>query len=206
VDWLHALKDQIPSIEEIIRMGGLWALILIVFVETGLFCFFLPGDSLLVTAGLFAAKGTLNIFTLNVSLMVAAILGDSLSYFIGRKMGRKLYSRPNSFFFRKEHLELTREFYERHGKKTIILARFVPIVRTFAPVVAGVAEMEYRTFVTFNIVGGVAWVFSMTMTGYTLVKLFPSTEQHIEKLILLVIFISILPGIIEWLRNRKRSA
>jgi membrane-associated protein len=176
-----------------------------VFAETGLlFGFFLPGDSMLVTAGLFAAKGDLNIVTLNLSLMAAAISGDSVGYYIGLKAGKRLYARENSFFFRKEHLHRTREFYEKHGGKTIILARFMPIIRTFAPVVAGVAEMEYRRFIAYNIVGGISWVFSMTMVGFLLVKAFPPIQHHIEKVIIIVIFLSILPGIIEYLRGRRR--
>ena len=181
MEWFLELKEQIPSIAEVIRWGGLLALVIIVFVETGLLIgFFLPGDSLLVTAGLFAAKGDLNIVVLNLSLMGAAIAGDSVGYLIGLKAGKRLYARENSFFFRKEHLMRTKAFYDKHGGKTIIMARFVPIVRTFAPVVAGVAEMEYRKFIAYNVVGGISWVFSMTMLGYVLVKAFPEIEQHIE--------------------------
>lgn len=204
MEWYDILKDQIPSIPEIIRWGGLLALIAIVFIETGLLVgFFLPGDSLLVTAGLFAAKGDLDIVTLNLTLITAAILGDSTGYSIGRAAGKRLFSRPDSLFFKREHLERTRAFYERHGGKTIILARFVPIVRTFAPVVAGAAEMDYRRFLMYNVVGGVGWVVSMTMVGYLLVTAFPVTEHHIEKVILVVVFLSILPGIIEYLKGRR---
>ncbi len=207
MEWFLELKEQIPSIAEVIRWGGLLALVIIVFVETGLLIgFFLPGDSLLVTAGLFAAKGDLNIVVLNLSLMGAAIAGDSVGYLIGLKAGKRLYARENSFFFRKEHLMRTKAFYDKHGGKTIIMARFVPIVRTFAPVVAGVAEMEYRKFIAYNVVGGISWVFSMTMLGYVLVKAFPEIEQHIEKVIITVIFVSILPGIIEWWRARRAAA
>ncbi|HET7712817.1 MAG TPA: VTT domain-containing protein [Thermoanaerobaculia bacterium] len=167
--------------------------------------FFLPGDSLLVTAGLFAAKGDLNIVFLNLLLMTCAILGDATGYYIGKKLGPALFRREDSFFFKKKHLIATQQFYERHGGKTIIIARFVPIIRTFAPVVAGVAEMSYRRFAAFNIIGGIGWVFSMTMVGYGLLKIFPEAEKHIHIIIVVVIFLSILPGIIEILRAKMRK-
>lgn len=202
MEWYEQLKDQIPSIAEIIRWGGLGALFLIIFIETGLLFPFLPGDSLLVTAGLFAAKGDLNIFTLNILLIIAAVTGDSVAYYLGHKMGKNLYRRKDSWFFKREHLERTREFYEKHGGKTIIIARFVPIVRTFAPVVAGIGAMDYKRFISYNVFGGIFWVVSMTMTGYLLVRAFPATEEHIEKVILLVIFLSIVPGIVAFIRAK----
>ena len=167
--------------------------------------FFLPGDSLLVTAGLFAAKGDLDIVFLNVLLMFCAITGDATGYYIGKRLGPALFRKEDSLLFKKKHLIATQEFYERHGGKTIIIARFVPVVRTFAPVVAGMANMPYRRFAAFNIVGGIGWVFSMTMLGYLLVTMFPATEQHIEKVIIIVVILSLLPGVIEWLRARSRS-
>jgi membrane-associated protein len=201
-DWFHFLTD----VRGLVQAGGYIALAIIVFTETGLMIgFFLPGDSLLVTAGLFAAKGDLNIVWLNVLLMTCAILGDATGYYIGKKLGPALFRKEDSLLFKKKHLLATHEFYERHGGKTIIIARFVPIVRTFAPVVAGMAGMSYRRFALFNIIGGVGWVFSMTMLGYMLVTMFPATEQHIEKVIIIVIFLSLLPGIIEWLRARRNS-
>ena len=201
-DWFHFLTD----VRGLVQAGGYIALAIIVFTETGLMIgFFLPGDSLLVTAGLFAAKGDLNIVVLNVLLMTCAILGDATGYYIGKKLGPALFRKEDSLLFKKKHLIATHEFYERHGGKTIIIARFVPIVRTFAPVVAGMAGMGYRRFALFNIIGGIGWVFSMTMLGYLLVTMFPATEQHIEKVIIVVIFLSILPGIIEWLRARMRA-
>lgn len=201
-DWFHFLTD----VRGLVQAGGYLALAIIVFTETGLMIgFFLPGDSLLVTAGLFAAKGDLNIVVLNVLLMVCAITGDATGYYIGKKLGPALFRKEDSILFKKKHLIATHEFYERHGGKTIIIARFVPIIRTFAPVVAGMANMSYRRFALFNIIGGVGWVFSMTMLGYLLVTMFPATEQHIEKVIIIVIFLSILPGIIEFLRARFRS-
>jgi membrane-associated protein len=201
-EWFHFLTD----VKGLIQAGGYVGLTAIVFIETGLMVgFFLPGDSLLVTAGLFAAKGDLNIFYLNALLITAAILGDATGYYIGRKLGPALFRKEDSFFFKKKHLIATHEFYEKHGGKTIIIARFVPVIRTFAPVVAGVAGMGYRKFAMFNLVGGVGWVVSMTMLGYTLVKAFPATEKHIEVVIIVVIFLSILPGIIEFLRARARG-
>jgi membrane-associated protein len=201
-DWFHFLTD----VRGLVQWGGYIALAIIVFTETGLMIgFFLPGDSLLVTAGLFAAKGDLNIVWLNLLLMFCAISGDATGYYIGKKLGPALFRKEDSLLFKKKHLIATQEFYERHGGKTIIIARFVPVIRTFAPVVAGMANMGYRRFAAFNIIGGVAWVFSMTMLGYMLVTMFPATEKHIEKVIVIVIFLSLLPGIIEWLRSRARA-
>jgi membrane-associated protein len=201
-EWFHFLTD----VQGLVQAGGYVGLSIIVFVETGLMIgFFLPGDSLLVTAGLFAAKGDLDIVLLNVLLITCAILGDATGYYIGKKLGPALFRREDSLFFKKKHLIATQEFYERHGGKTIIIARFVPIIRTFAPVVAGVAGMPYRKFAVFNVIGGIGWVVSMTMIGYTLVKAFPGIEKHIEIVILVVIFLSILPGIIEMLKARARA-
>jgi membrane-associated protein len=201
-EWFHFLTD----VKGLVQAGGYVGLTIIVFVETGLMIgFFLPGDSLLVTAGLFAAKGDLNIVYLNLLLMTAAILGDATGYLIGKKMGPSLYRREDSLLFKKKHLIATQEFYEKHGGKTIIFARFVPVIRTFAPVVAGIAGMPYRRFAMFNVVGGIGWVFSMTMLGYVLVKAFPATEKHIEVVILIVIFLSILPGIIEFIKAKMRG-
>jgi membrane-associated protein len=193
-------------VPELIRLGGLLGLVFIVFAETGLMVgFFLPGDSLLVTAGLFAAKGDLNIWWLNLAVMAAAILGDATGYWIGRRAGQALYSRPNSFFFRREHLIKTHEFYERHGGKTIVIARFMPIVRTFAPVVAGAASMTYRHFAIYNIAGGIGWVASMTLTGYFLGLAVPDLEKHIHLVVAVVIFLSLLPALIAYLRNRFQA-
>ena len=189
------------NVPELIRLGGLAGLIFIVFAETGLMVgFFLPGDSLLITAGLFAARGDLDIGTLNLTLMAAAIAGDATGYWIGYRTGAALYSRPDSLLFRREHLRITHEFYERHGGKTIVIARFIPILRTFAPVVAGVAEMGYRRFAAYNAIGGVGWVATMTLAGYALGSLIPDIESRIHLVVAAVIGLSLMPPAIAWLR------
>jgi membrane-associated protein len=200
---LHRLFD-LPAL---IAWGGYVGVTAIVFAETGLLVgFFLPGDSLLVTAGLLASQGLLNVYLMGILLTVAAITGDALGFAIGRSIGPRIFTREDSLFFNRKHLLRTHDFYERHGGKTIILARFMPIIRTFAPVVAGVAAMEYRKFAMYNVVGGVLWVWSMLFTGYFLGRYIPGIDRHIEKVILLVIFLSILPGIIGWWRERRRGA
>lgn len=200
--WFHFLTD----VQGLIQTFGYVGMAIIVFTETGLMVgFFLPGDSLLVTAGLFAAKGDLDIVFLNLLLMTCAILGDATGYLIGKKLGPALFRKEDSLFFKKKHLIATQDFYDKHGGKTIIIARFVPVIRTFAPVVAGMAKMPYRRFALFNIVGGIGWVFSMTMIGYLLIKLFPDIEKHIHIVIIVVIFLSILPGIIEFMRARMKT-
>ncbi len=194
------------NVPELIRLVGFYGLIVIVFAETGLLIgFFLPGDSLLVTAGLFAARGDYNIVTLNLVLIVAAIAGDATGYWIGKRTGKALYSRPDSLLFRKEHLRITHEFYEKHGGKTIIFARFIPIVRTFAPVVAGVAEMGYTKFAAFNVIGGIAWVTSCTLGGYLLGSIIPDIESRIHLVVGVVIAVSLIPPVIAWLRARKQA-
>ncbi|HVO33316.1 MAG TPA: VTT domain-containing protein [Elusimicrobiota bacterium] len=199
--------QRLYHFEELIRWGGHAVLVAIVFSETGIMAgFFLPGDSLLATAGLLASQGCLDVRLLIVELCIAAILGDSVSYAIGRKIGPPLFSREDSLFFRKSHLRRAHAFYERYGAKTIVLARFIPIIRTFAPVVAGVGEMAYKRFVTYNIVGGMAWVTLMILTGFWLGRVIPNVEQHIHEIILIVILLSILPGFIEAWRDRRRAA
>ena len=194
ISLVEAFFETVYNIPELIRIGGLIGLIVIVFAETGLLIgFFLPGDSLLITAGLFAARGDFDIVTLNLTLIAAAILGDATGYWIGRRTGRALYNRPDSFFFRREHLRITHEFYEKHGGITIVIARFIPILRTFAPVVAGVAEMGYRRFATYNVVGGILWVMSMTLAGYILGSIVPDIESRIHIVIAIVIGLSLLP-------------
>jgi membrane-associated protein len=175
----------------------------IVFAETGLlFGFFLPGDSMLFAAGVVAATTpALDIVKLNVLLIVCAIVGDAVGFQIGARAGNSLYKREKSFFFRPQHLQRTKEFYDKHGGKTIVLARFVPIIRTFAPVVAGIAQMPYRRFAVFNVVGAISWVLSMTLLGYFLGRII--NPKSVDKIALLIIFISVLPLLFEYLRQRK---
>jgi membrane-associated protein len=205
VSAIQWLIDLIRNPGALIAWGGYPALALIVFLETGALIFFLPGDSLLVMAGLYAAKGDLSILWLNALLIPMAVAGDATSYWIGRRSGPHLFNRPRSRFFDPAHVQAAHDFYERHGGKAIIIARFMPLVRTFVPVVAGVAGMRYRAFATFNVVGGVAWVGSMTLTGYVLGTRFPLLVQHIEKVIIAVIVLSFLPGVFEWLRVRRAA-
>jgi membrane-associated protein len=200
------LLPQLPTLEEVIRWGGYVGLFAIVFSETGLLVgFFLPGDSLLVTAGLFAARGQLDIFLLPPLLCVAAIAGNSTGYFIGHKAGQALYNRSQSRWFRRDHLIKTKEFYEKYGPVTIVLAQFMPFARTFAPVVAGIGEMRYRRFAMFNVVGAICWIHSMIFVGYFLGRSIPGIERHIEYVIAVVIFISISPLIFKYLQHRSST-
>jgi membrane-associated protein len=205
---LGELFDRLRDLPALVTWAGYVGLFAIIFTETGLFFgFFLPGDSLLVTAGLLISQGLqIDLVTLGVLLTIAAVAGDTLSYWIGRTSGPRLFAREDSMFFKRKHLMRAAEFYEKHGSKTIVLARFMPIVRTFAPVVAGAAMMNYRRFWIYNLVGGIAWIWSMLLAGYFLGSQFPGVGKHLEKVILIVIFLSILPGIISWLRARKAAA
>jgi len=200
---LHRLRD-LPAL---VQWAGYVGITAIIFTETGLFFgFFLPGDSLLVTAGLLSASGyALNIWKLGALLTVAAIAGDNTNYWVGRLTGPRIFNRNDSLFFKKAYVERAAAFYERYGAKTIFLARFMPIIRTFAPLVAGTAGMNYRTFLTFSVIGGVTWIWSMLLTGYFLGQYVPGVDKHIEKVIILVIFLSILPGIISWLKERRKA-
>jgi membrane-associated protein len=202
-DFFHTVYN----VPELIRIVGQYGLPVIIFAETGLLLgFFLPGDSLLITAGLFAARGDLNIVTLIVTLIPAAMLGNATGYAIGKRTGKALYSRPDSLLFRREHLKMTHEYYERHGGKTIIIAQFAPILRTFAPVVAGVAEMGYRNFATYNVIGAIAWICSMTLGGYLLGNMIPNIDKRIDLVVMVVIAVSLLPAIIAWLRSRATKS
>jgi membrane-associated protein len=195
------------SLDDVVRWGGYVVLTAIVFTETGLLIgFFLPGDSLLITAGLVAAAGHLNIWWLNGLLVLAAVVGDSVGYAIGRRAGPRLFTRPQSLLFNPRHLDRTRSFYERHGAKTIVIARFVPIVRTFAPVVAGVGEMEYRRFIFYNVAGGAGWVTSMTWAGYLLGQAVPNIGDHIHVVVAIVILLSLVPIFVELIRERRRRS
>ncbi|HWP01888.1 MAG TPA: VTT domain-containing protein [Gemmatimonadaceae bacterium] len=204
---LASFFERLRDLPALVQWAGYAGLTIIVFVETGFFFgFFLPGDSLLVTAGLLAATGLpLDVYWLGLLLNVAAIVGDAVNYWFGRITGPRIFTREESFFFRRKHVERAHEFYERYGSITIVLARFVPIVRTFAPLVAGVALMNYRTFTLYNVMGGTLWVWSMLFTGYFLGRYVPGIDRHIELVIVTVIFLSVLPGIVSWWRERRRS-
>lgn len=206
MDWLRDAFHFVTDVRGLIQLGGLLLICAIVFVETGLFVgFFLPGDSLLVTAGVFAASGDLSLPALLISASACAIAGDQVGYYIGHRAGAALYSRPDSRFFKRKHLERAHAFYEKHGAKTIVIARFVPIVRTFAPAVAGAAQMNYRRFVSYNVFGGLFWVLSTVLLGYFLGRAVPDIERHIHIVIAIVIFVSFLPGLYELYRSRSRS-
>ncbi len=221
IDFLSQIKDFLNPkiiIDTLLNWLGVYVyfgLFFIIFAETGLAIgFFLPGDSLLVVAGLMAAAGKLNIWIMLVSLFVAAVLGDAVGYYSGRKIGPAVFSRPKSRFFNPDHLKKAHRFYEKHGGKTIIIARFVPIVRTFAPIVAGAANMRYRDFIAYNVFGGFFWVFSMLLAGYFLGGVVEQImqnwfgvpnfklEDHIDKVVIVVVFLSILPMIYEFLKAK----
>lgn len=217
MDFIHDLlqylnpKVLIDTLLELLGNYVYVGLFLIVFAETGLAVgFFLPGDSLLVVAGLFAAAGKLNLWIMLISLFIAAVVGDAVGYYSGKKVGHAIFTRPKSKFFNPNHLKKAHAFYEKHGGKTIILARFVPIVRTFAPIVAGAADMRYRDFLIFNIFGAFLWVTSMLFAGYFLGGVVESAlgiklEDHIDKVVIVVVFLSILPIIFEYLKSRRES-
>ena len=191
----------------LVQTAGYIGLTAIIFAETGLLIgFFLPGDSLLVTAGLLATQPRfgLNLWLLGVLLTVAAIVGNSVGYAIGRYTGPRLFTREDSLLFRKKHLLHAQAFYEKHGGKTLVIARFMPIVRTFVPVVAGFGAMNLRAYTAYNVLGATLWIWSMLFIGYFLGSTIPGVEDHITQIVLVVIFISLLPGLIAWLRERNR--
>ena len=180
----------------LIEAVGIIGVIAIIFAESGLFFgFFFPGDSLLFTAGLLASQSLLSLPVLLVGSFIAAVLGDNVGYAFGKKVGPALFSRENSFFFNKKHIERSREFFGKYGKKAIILARFMPIVRTFTPILAGVGSMEYRTFFVYNIVGGVIWTFGMALLGYFLGSVISTPDRYILPIVIIIVVLSILPAI-----------
>jgi membrane-associated protein len=203
-DLLHRLRD-LPAL---VQWAGYAGLFVIIFTETGLFFgFFLPGDSLLVTAGLLASQGLpLDIGKLGALLSAAAILGDNTNYWVGRFSGQRIFTREESLLFKPKHLRRAADFYAKHGAKTVVLARFMPIVRTFAPLVAGAAGMRYATFLTFSIAGGLAWIWSMLLIGYFLGQRFPGMSQHLELMIIAIVLLSVSPAILSWLRARRAAS
>lgn len=187
----------------IIKAVGLIGIIFIIFAETGLFFgFFFPGDSLLFTAGILASQNIFNIYSLIIFCIIAAILGDSVGYWSGKKYGRKLFERDVGFFFRKQRIYDAEKFYERHGKYTIIIARFVPIIRTFAPIVAGIGNMNYSTFLTYNIFGGIFWVSTLLLLGYFLGGLIPNPDLYILPIAFLIIILSFIPIFLKIVRSK----
>lgn len=199
--------EQLIELLRTVFSGG-WGYALlagIVFAETGLLVgFFLPGDSLLFTVGVVAGAGELNLALINLTLMGAVICGDNVGYFLGRRTGQGIFQRQDSLLFRQQHVTKTQAFFSRHGGKAIVYARFVPIVRTFTPFMAGVGRMPYSRFLTYSIFGGIGWVAAMTLLGYTLGNV-PIVRQHFEKVILLIIFLSVLPVILELLKSRRKE-
>ena len=182
---------------------GVWG---IVFAESGLLVgFFLPGDSLLFTAGFIASQGFLNVWVLLFGAFVCAVLGDNLGYATGYRFGRRLFQKEDSLLFKKKHLIKTQNFYDQHGKKTIVLARFMPIVRTFAPIVAGVASMRYRTFMSYNLIGGFVWTFGVTLGGYYLGQIIPDVDKYLLPIIALIIILSFLPSVIHLIQENKSN-
>lgn len=206
LELLKHLLARLYDVRGVIEWGGPLMVCVIVFVETGMFVgFFLPGDSLLVTAGVFAAAGQLKLVWLLAAVTLCAIAGDQLGYFIGRKAGASLFKREDSRFFKKKHLRSAHEFYEKHGTKTIILARFVPIIRTFCPPVAGAAGMTYSRFLPYDILGGFLWVWGMVLLGYTLGLSVPNIEKRIHYVIAVVVIVSLIPAAYHAWKARGRK-
>jgi membrane-associated protein len=208
MEMLKHLLAQIYDVRGLIDWGGTVLVCAIVFVETGMFVgFFLPGDSLLVTAGVFAAAGQLRLASLLSLVTVCAIAGDQLGYAIGRRAGSSLYRRKDSRFFKHEHLQHAHHFYEKYGGKTVIMARFIPIIRTFCPPVAGAAKMNYARYLSYDIFGGLLWVWSMVLVGYTLGRSVPNVEKRIHYVIAGVIVLSLVPAAYHaWQVRRRKSS
>lgn len=202
MEFLHQLHDP-EGLKQLVQAGGYLLLFAIIFAETGLLIgFFLPGDSLLFIAGFVASLGYMDIRIMIPLLCVAAVVGDTVGYMIGRKAGPMLFSKPDSRFFKRAHLDQAHAFYEKHGPKTIVLARFVPIVRTFAPTVAGAANMDYKQFLFYNVTGGIGWIASMSLLGYFLGNI-PVIRDNLDKAILLIVFLSVLPMIIHAVQEKR---
>ncbi len=200
-----ALFHDLYDAQKLVAIGGYFGLALIVFAETGLFFgFIFPGDSLLISLGLFCATGQLDIVTLNLFLIPAAIIGDAVGYMFGARVGRRLYSRKDSILFKQDHVRRAHAFYEKHGGKAIVFARFIPVVRSFAPIVAGIAEMPYPKFAMFNIVGAALWVAGITLLGYFLGRSIPNIQEHLLLVISIVVFLSFLPVIKEYWDSRHQ--
>ena len=206
LDFLKQLTDP----QSIIHYGGLWLLLFVVFAETGLLVgFFLPGDSLIFISGLLCATKpellNTDFIPLILLLMFAAIIGNIFGYWFGKKVGEKLYSREDSFLFRKQHLITTKAFYDKHGGRALILGRFLPIIRTFAPILAGVIKVDFKLFMLYNIFGAIAWISSIAGIAYVLGKKYPGIQNYIGYIVIGLIVITTIPVLITYLRNRKKS-
>jgi membrane-associated protein len=209
MEGIFEFLKQLVNPESIIRYGGIYLLLLVVFAETGLFVgFFLPGDSLLFTAGLFCATGILIMHPafLVTLIMIAAVTGNMVGYFFGKKVGPLLFKRKSGLFFRQEHLILANEFYQKHGKKTIILSRFLPIVRTFAPIIAGIVKLEYHKFVFYSIIGAFFWVNILVLAGYFLGKHIPQTKEYLGYIVVFLIVITTIPFVINSIKRKLRKS
>ncbi|MCM2339071.1 MAG: DedA family protein [Burkholderiales bacterium] len=179
---------------------------LIIFAESGLFFgFFLPGDSLLFTAGLLASQGYFNIILLVLGISIAAILGDQIGYLFGMKIGPKIFTKDDSFFFKKKYIVDAENFYNKHGKKAVVMARFLPVVRTFIPILAGVGKMHYATFVTYNVIGGLIWGAGLTLLGYFLGQQIPNIDKYLLPIILAIIILSFLPTVFSYIYNKLKK-
>lgn len=188
----------------IVETIGLFGTSAIVFAESGLFFgFFLPGDSLLFSAGLIASQGHISIIPLLFLVFISAVAGDNVGYFTGNKLGEKLFTKEDSWIFKKSYIHKTEIFFKKYGKKAIILARFIPIVRTFTPILAGAGKMEYRTFLSFNIIGGFLWTWGLTLAGYFLGSIFPATETYLTPIIFGIIILSFLPVLFETIKGQR---
>lgn len=193
------------SITSLIETFGYAGIFGVIFAESGLLIgFFLPGDSLLFTAGFLASQGLINIWVLTIGTFIAAVAGDWVGFHFGQRYGKKLFQKEDSTFFKKEHLLSARAFYEKHGKKTIVMSRFIPIVRTFAPIVAGMADMEYMTFLVFNILGAIGWAVGVSLAGYFLGRTIPNVDKYLLPMVLVIAFASLLPTILHVVKDKKQ--
>jgi membrane-associated protein len=210
MDWLSSLQEYLVKLidpKTIIETGGLWLVVIVVFAETGLLAgFFLPGDSLLFLAGLSCATKIIDhtIYEVLIFITMAAVFGDSFGYYVGKKGGPKVFNKKESLFFKPEYVTMTREYYQRHGAWALVFGRFLPIIRTFAPVMAGVIQMEYKKFVFYNITGGVLWVFSLCLIGYFLGEI-SFVQKNYEKIVMSLVIITSIPIIRMILKERKKA-
>jgi membrane-associated protein len=209
MDGIMDFLKELVNPESIIRYGGIYLLLFVVFAETGLFVgFFLPGDSLLFTAGLLCSTGVLQVHpvVLIILIIIAAVTGNMVGYSFGKKVGPLLFKRKSGFLFRQEHLVTANEFYKKHGKKTIILSRFLPIVRTFAPIVAGIVKLEYYKFFVYSLVGAFFWVTTLVLIGYFMGKYIPGTKEYLEYIVIFLIVITSIPFVLNWLKKKFKKS